>query len=66
MLVRIIRTSSKVVIAALDGQLTVKVFRLRKDGVHLLAANEEFKPIHVSGDTELEIWGVVTFVIHKV
>ena len=59
-------TNGRVVIAALDGQLTVKVFRLRNDGVYLLAANEEFKPIHVSCDSELEIWGVVTFVIHQV
>lgn len=56
--------SGSVVIAAIDGELTVK--RLcRNDGeIHLLAENVDYPPRNVSPDAELTIWGVVRYVIH--
>lgn len=56
----------KVVIAVLDGELTVK--RLMKKGqkVFLVAEHPDYKPIEVQGESSFEIWGVVTYVIHKV
>jgi DNA polymerase V len=55
----------KIVIAAVNGELTVK--RLSKQGgrLQLLAENANYPPIDISEGSELVLWGVVTFVIHK-
>lgn len=55
----------KIVIAAVNGELTVK--RLFKEGkkVQLVAENDAYPPIEITEGTELYIWGVVTSVIHQ-
>jgi DNA polymerase V len=58
--------NNKVVIAALDGELTVKRIRKRGGALWLLPDNPEFAPIRVGEEASFEIWGVVTYVIHKV
>jgi DNA polymerase V len=54
----------KIVICALNGELTVK--RLAKDGGcwKLQAENPAYPDILIHDDLELVIWGVVTSVIH--
>lgn len=54
----------KIVIAAIDGELTVKRLRQKKDALYLMPENSAFKPIKVKEMQELNIWGVVTNVIH--
>ena len=54
----------KVVIAVVNGELTVKRLCIREGQVRLLAENERYAPIVLSGDMDLQIWGVVTNVIH--
>ena len=55
----------KVVIAALEGELTVKR-QLRREGRVLLAPeNPDFLPIDITESEFVHIWGVVTYVIHK-
>lgn len=58
--------SGKVVVVAVNGELTVK--RLLKEGkkLFLLAENEEYPPIEIQEGSEVHIWGVVTNVIHAV
>ena len=55
----------RVVIAAVDGELTVK--RLLKDGQGWLLQpeNPAYTPIRIAGDQELQVWGVVAHVIHS-
>lgn len=59
-------TDGKVVVAAVDGDLTVKTLRRGKAGVELHPANPDFKVIHVSPEQAFEILGVVTTVVHDV
>ncbi len=56
----------KVVIAVVNGELTVK--RLHKNGgkIMLMPENSGYQPIVIENEMELEIWGVVTCVIHAV
>lgn len=55
----------KIVIAAINGELTVKRLS-RKDGrVQLLPANRKYQPIDITEEQDLIIWGVVTHVIHE-
>lgn len=54
-----------IVIAAVDGDMTVKRL-FRKDGkIMLMPENKHFAPIVVHDGQELDIWGVVTFVVHR-
>ncbi|HOK96529.1 MAG TPA: translesion error-prone DNA polymerase V autoproteolytic subunit [Anaerohalosphaeraceae bacterium] len=55
-----------VVIAAVNGELTVKRIRIRKKKVFLEAANEKYAPRQISDQTDFQVWGVVTSVIHPV
>lgn len=54
----------KVVIASVHGELTVKRLRIEGKKIRLVAENENYRPIEISGEEELKIWGVVTNVIH--
>lgn len=53
-----------VIVAALDGELTVKRLSKRGQTIQLLPANENYKPIEIHAQQAFEIWGVVTNVIH--
>ena len=54
----------KIIVAALDGQMTVKRLYRRDKKVILLPENKLFKPIEISDSMEIVIWGVATNVIH--
>lgn len=55
----------KVIIAVIDGDFTVKTL-YKKDGVvKLIPANPEYPEIILSNDQELNVWGVVNYIIHK-
>jgi DNA polymerase V len=54
-----------VIIAVLDGELTVKRIRIRKRQIALVPENEKYPVQHIGEDTDFEVWGVVTSVIHQ-
>ncbi len=54
-----------IVIAVLDGEITVKRIRLRRGKITLVPENESYLSHEISHDNEFEVWGVVTNVIHK-
>ena len=55
----------QIVIAMIDGGFTMKRFRKRGGKIFLEAENPDFKPIEVTENKELTIWGAVTYIIHK-
>ncbi len=55
-----------VVIAVLDGELTVKRLRITATGVVLQAENPKYPDIKVPALSELTIWGVATRCLHHV
>ena len=56
----------KVVIAAIDGELTVKRLSCQSGQVKLMAENPNYAPIVITDHQDTVIWGVVTNVIHAV
>lgn len=54
-----------VVVAVIDGALTVKELNRQGDIITLRARNPEFKPIEFKLGQELVIWGVVKGVVRK-
>lgn len=58
-------SDGRIVIAAVNGELTVKRLAMKGNTVQLLPANPKFKPIDITEGYELVIWGVVTLVLHE-
>lgn len=54
-----------IVIAAVNGEFTVKKLQLTPV-IKLIAMNPHYTDIVLNSESELEIFGVVTFVIHSV
>ena len=54
-----------VVIAILNGELTVKRIRIKAGKITLEPENHNYSSRQVTPDTEFEVWGVVTSAIHK-
>lgn len=59
-------TDNKIVVARLNGELTVKRIKFEGNKIFLIADNPDYKPIEVTQDTDFEVWGVVTSIIHQV
>lgn len=57
--------SGKIVIAIVNGELTVKRFVQNHISCQLVAANSNYPPVEITEDTDFSVWGVVTSVIHQ-
>jgi DNA polymerase V len=58
--------NNKIAICFIDGEFTVKRIQLEKDCLYLMPENPNYKPIKVTEENQLIIWGMVTYVIKKV
>jgi len=58
-------TSGKVIIAIVNGELTVKRFERNLTSCLLIAANPDYPPVEITEETDFSVWGVVTSVIHQ-
>lgn len=56
----------KIIIAAVNGELVVKRIRQTGERLYLVPENPEFRPIEVNPEMDFEVWGVVSYVIHRV
>lgn len=56
----------RIVIAALNGELTVKRLYKKEGRLQLLAENPAYPAIDITEAADMVIWGVVTNVIHTV
>ncbi len=55
--------NNKIAVCYIDGDFTVKRIKVEKDCVWLVAENPNYKPIKVTDENELIIWGIVINVI---
>lgn len=58
--------SGQIIIAAVDGHLTVKRLEKNEQRMRLLPENKAFRPIEITSEMDVVIWGVVMHVIHSV
>jgi DNA polymerase V len=56
----------KIVVAALNGEMAVKTYRVIDGEVYLYSANKKFLPIKIYPFMEFQVQGVVKHVIHRV
>jgi DNA polymerase V len=58
-------SSGKVVIASWNGELTVKRLKLRSGRIFLVPENPDYPELDVTDNEDTVIWGVVTYVVHR-
>ncbi len=54
-----------IVIAVVEGELTVKRIKKSGDKLFLVPENKQYLPLQIRAETNFEVWGVVTNVIHS-
>ena len=57
--------NNSIVLAVLDGEFTVKRIKKNENELYLMPANEQYQPMKITDDIDFQVWGVVTFIIHK-
>ena len=57
-------SSNNIVIAIVNGELTVKRLLKTRGSCCLVAENPDYPPMEIDGETPLEIWGVAIYAIH--
>ena len=57
--------SGHIVVAAINGEYTLKILKTHMNKVHLMPANVNHKPIIINNPDDLQIFGVLTYNLHK-
>ncbi|MDG1091388.1 MAG: translesion error-prone DNA polymerase V autoproteolytic subunit [Flavobacteriaceae bacterium] len=57
---------NNIAVCFIDGEFTVKRLKVTPECIYLMPENSKYKPIQVTEENELIVWGVVTFVVKKV
>jgi|TARA_B110000263_G_C15036591_1_gene386586 DNA polymerase V len=54
-----------IVLAVIDGEFTVKRVNVNNDELYLMPENSNFPPIKITEEMDFQVWGIVTYIIHK-
>lgn len=57
--------SGHIVVASVDGEYTLKILKMLDQKIHLMPANPKYKPIIINNPDEMQIFGVLTYNLHK-
>jgi DNA polymerase V len=57
--------NKSIVLGIIDGDFTVKRIKKKGSDLYLMPDNPEFKPIKINDNMNFQVWGVVTYVVHK-
>ena len=57
--------NNDIVLAVVNGEFTVKRIKKNDNELYLMPANENYRPMKITEDMDFQVWGVVTFIIHK-
>lgn len=56
---------NSIIVALLNGEFTVKRLTVKGKQHFLTAEHPAYPPIEISEEADFQIWGVVTYVIHR-
>ena len=56
---------NKIVIAIVGGEFTVKRLKIREGRISLVPENPSYPVLEMKEGSDFQVWGVVTYVIHK-
>ena len=54
-----------IAVCFIDGEFTLKRLALKEDGLYLMPANAEFKPIRITEENDFLVWGMLAYIVHK-
>ena len=54
-----------IVLAVVDNEFTVKRVNVSEEGLFLMPENADFNPIKITSEMNFQVWGVITYIIHK-
>ena len=54
-----------IVLAVIDGEFTIKRVNVSEKELYLIPENENFSPIKITQEMDFQVWGIVTYIIHK-
>ena len=57
--------SRSIVLAVIDGEFTIKRVNVIDKELYLIPENENFPQIKITQEIDFQVWGVVTYIIHK-
>ena len=57
--------NNDIILAIINGEFTVKRIKKNDNELYLMPANENYHPMKITKDMDFQVWGVVTFIIHK-
>ena len=57
--------NNDIILAVVNGEFTVKRIKKSEDELYLMPANENYTPMKITEEMNFQVWGVVTFIIHK-
>lgn len=58
-------SDGKIIVASIDGEFTVKRLRIKNGKTFLQPENPTFPAIELNSESKCQVWGVVTYIIHK-
>lgn len=58
--------SNAIAICVINGEFTVKRLTVHGENLFLVPENSQYKAIKITEEMDFQVWGIVTFVIHKV
>ncbi|WP_080502755.1 LexA family transcriptional regulator [Neochlamydia sp. EPS4] len=57
--------SGKIIVAIVNGEFMVRRYVLGPQGIQLVSANSSYSTLYVNAALDFQVWGVVTYVIHR-
>ena len=57
--------NKSIVLGIINGEFTVKRIKKKGDDLLLMPDNPDYKPIKIDDNMDFQVWGVVTYVVHK-
>jgi len=57
--------SGKIAVCFVNGEFTAKLVEKRVNGLYLVPANTDFSALRITEEVDFQIWGIVTYSIHK-
>lgn len=57
--------NGQIILAVVDGEFTIKKLQCHNQEISLVAKNQNYEPIKIGKETNFQVWGVVTYTIHK-